>query len=131
MLSVRHKSQSYLSYPRTESTAYPKSFDFNDILQAQANDARWGAFVRKVLLVGPMKSKGGVDMGDHPPIYPCRAANPHELSGDMARIYELVTRHFIASVSPDAIWKSTKISVVISALGDEGKFTIRGKEVRM
>lgn len=120
-----------MSYPRTESTAYPKSFDFYGTLQTQANDVRWGELVRTLLITGPTKSRGGVDIGDHPPIVPCRPADIHELSGDMARVYELVTRHFIASISPDAIWKRTKVSLVVPILGeDDGKFTIRGKEVR-
>jgi DNA topoisomerase-3 len=127
--SVFKQSFSYLSYPRTESTAYPKSFDFNGTLEAQANDPRWGTYARKLLLVGPNKSKGGIDMGDHPPVTPCRAADPHELSGDMARVYELVTRHFIASISPDALFMSTTVALEITTLGDDGKFTVRGKEV--
>ena len=46
---------------------------------------------------------------DHPPITPCRAASPHELSGDMARVYELVTRHFIRSDSQDDVhWCSRR-----------------------
>ena len=120
----------FLSYPRTESTAYPNSFDFYGTLQSQANDSRWGDLVRNLLITGPTKSKGGVDMGDHPPIVPCRSASIHELSGDMARVYELVTRHFIASISPDAVWKSTKVTLAVPVLGDDGKFAIRGKEVR-
>jgi len=47
----------------------------------------------------------------------------------MARIYDLVTRHFIASVSHDAVWSSTKVSVDITALGDNGHFTIRGRKL--
>lgn len=120
----------YLSYPRTESTAYPKSFDVRGALFAQASDSRWGSYVSSLLKEGPNKSRGGVDMGDHPPITPCRAAGTHELSGNMERVYELVTRHFIASVSPDAVWRSTKVTLNIEKLGKDGHFTIRGKEVR-
>ena len=119
----------YLSYPRTESTAYPKSFDIKGTLQQQVGDGRWGAYVRELIAQGPTKSRGGVDMGDHPPITPCRPAGPHELSGDMGRIFELVVRHFIASVSPDAVWQSTKISFEIEALGPKGKFFLSGKEL--
>jgi DNA topoisomerase III len=119
----------YLSYPRTESSAYPKSFDIAGTLQQQASDGRWGPYVRELLKQGHNKSRGGVDMGDHPPITPCRPAGPHELSGDMARIFDLVVRHFIASVSEDAVWQSTKISFVIEALGDKGKFFVAGKQV--
>ena len=119
----------YLSYPRTESTAYPKSFDIKGMLQQQTSDPRWGRYVSDLLRQGHNKSRGGVDMGDHPPITPCRAAGPHELSGDMGRIYELVVRHCIASVSEDAVWRSTKICFEIEALGPKGKFFVSGKEV--
>ena len=75
------------------------------------------------------KGRGGVDMGDHPPITPCRAASPHELSGDMARVYDLVVRHFIATVSSDAVWRSTRVELYVEALGDKGKFKLSGKQV--
>lgn len=52
----------YLSYPRTESTAYPKSFDIHGTLQMQASDGRWGKIVRDMLRDGVNKSRGGVDM---------------------------------------------------------------------
>eukprot|EP00957_Ditylum_brightwellii_P152168 11585408-Ditylum_brightwellii.AAC.2 len=70
-------------------------------------------------------------MGDHPPITPCRAAGLHELSGDMGQIYDLVVRHFIVSVSHDAVWRSTRVKLELDTLGDQGKFTIRGKEGHM
>lgn len=45
----------------------------------------------------------------------------------MARVYDLVTRHFIASVSHDAKWRSTTVKISIEELGEKGNFTIRGK----
>ncbi len=120
----------YLSYPRTESTAYPKSFDIAGTLQQQTNDNRWGNYCSELLRQGHTKSRGGVDAGDHPPITPCRSARAGELSGDMARVYDLVVRHFIASVSHDAVWRSTRVDFEIEALGDQGKFSVGGKEVR-
>lgn len=117
----------YLSYPRTESTAYPKSFDIKGTLQQQAGDGRWGPYVQRLINQGHNKSRGGVDMGDHPPITPCRAG--YDLGGDMGRIFDLVVRHFIASVSEDAVWQSTKVSFEIESLGPKGKFFVSGKEV--
>lgn len=70
-------------------------------------------------------------MGDHPPITPCRAAGAYELSGDMARVYDLVVRHFIASVSEDAVWKSTRVDLRLEELGDQGNFSISGREVSL
>jgi DNA topoisomerase-3 len=122
--------QGYLSYPRTESSAYPASFDIAAALREQQTDNRWGSYVRKLLAGGGHnKSKGGVDMGDHPPITPCRSARAGELSGDMARVYDLVVRHFIASVSNDAIWMSTRVDFGIEALNDKGTFVLRGKQI--
>jgi len=68
-------------------------------------------------------------MGDHPPITPCRSARVGELSGDMARVYEFVVRHFIASVSPDALWQSTRVDFELEALEDKGNFTVSGKQL--
>jgi DNA topoisomerase-3 len=117
----------YLSYPRTESTRYPKSFDIAGTLQDQLHDNRWGFYVRDLLNDGFNVAKGGVDAGDHPPITPCRHARAGELSGDMARVYDLVARHFIASVSHDAKWRSTTVKISIEELDEKGTFTIRGK----
>lgn len=85
--------------------------------------------MRELISVGHNKSRGGFNMGDHPPITPMRAASPYELSGDISRVYDFIVRHFIASVSPDAVWKSTKVTFEVAALGDKGKFYVAGKEL--
>ena len=115
-----------LSYPRTESTAYPKSFDFLGALRQQSSHSYWGEHASSLLASGFTNPKGGVDMGDHPPITPCRMMQPNELHGDAARVYELVTRHFLASVSPDAQYEETK--VVLSA-GQKQEFSASGKKL--
>ena len=84
----------YLSYPRTESTAYPKSFDVRYYLEQQASNRNWGAYVRGLLAAGFLPGRGGYDAGDHPPITPMRGTEG-ELTGDLWRVYELVVRHFI------------------------------------
>ena len=55
----------YLSYPRTESTRYPSSFDIRGELCKQTNDSRWGQYVTELLQKGANVGKGGLDMGDH------------------------------------------------------------------
>ena len=42
----------------------------------------------------------GHDAGDHPPITPMRCARQSELDGDNWRLYDYITRHFIATVRP-------------------------------
>jgi DNA topoisomerase III len=88
----------YLSYPRTESTAYPPGTDLGAPLRAQTADARWGGLAQQLLkrwggahAGGPPPARGGVDAGDHPPITPVLAADGGlPGGGDGRRIYELV-----------------------------------------
>lgn len=41
----------------------------------------------------------GSDAGDHPPITPMRSASESELGHEAWRLYDLITRHFIATVN--------------------------------
>ena len=87
----------YLSYPRTESTAYPPGTDLDAPLRAQAADTRWGGLAQQLLAqrgahAGAPSARGGVDAGDHPPITPVLGADEGlPGGGDGRRIYELVT----------------------------------------
>lgn len=66
-------------------------------------------------------------IGDHPPITPVGLALPHELhSSDNARIYELVVRHFLATISPDALFQVTKAQFSAPLTGE--RFTLHGKK---
>jgi DNA topoisomerase-3 len=48
-------------------------------------------------------------VGDHPPITPVRSATEEELGGGATwLIYDYVTRHFLASLSPDCVLRKTK-----------------------
>lgn len=68
-----------ISYPRTESSCYPPSFDVTTLLKDHAANPIWGEHARRVLsassnggVVRP--PRGGKDAGDHPPITPMRSA---------------------------------------------------------
>lgn len=91
----------FTSYPRTESTSYPSSFDVRGALALQRNHPIWGDYAQSLIASGSYAPKAGVDAGDHPPITPMRCATEAELGGDAWRLYEYVTRHFLGSVSPD------------------------------
>ena len=93
----------YTSYPRTESSQYPRSFDFKDTLRTlSAQDSSVGAYAAELLRNGHAQARSGLDAGDHPPITPVGNPPSNFLSGDDARMYDLITRHFLASISPDA-----------------------------
>jgi DNA topoisomerase III len=84
-----------------------------------------GWYARELLDNGIKKSKSGHDAGDHPPITPMRAAQDHELGGDEWLVYELITRHFLASVSPACKFIKTK---AIFSINNE-RFKCSGKQV--
>jgi len=60
----------------------------------------------------------------HPPIHPTKKAP--NLDGDEKRIYELVTRYFLACCSDDAIGHQTVVEIDIA---DE-KFSTRGLAIK-
>lgn len=123
----------YVSYPRTESTAYPASFDLRGTLAEHRSHAIWGTYVSGLLDKegsgggggGFTRPKSGLDAGDHPPITPMCSVGPNELSGDDWQLYEYICRHYIASLSPDCKLLRTKISI---DLGGEG-FSVTGRVV--
>uniref|UniRef100_A0A8D1UED5 DNA topoisomerase n=1 Tax=Sus scrofa TaxID=9823 RepID=A0A8D1UED5_PIG len=118
-------TQGYISYPRTETTHYPESFDLKGPLRQQANHPYWADTVKQLLAEGINRPRKGHDAGDHPPITPMRSATEAELGGEAWRLYEYITRHFIATVSHDCRYLQSTISFRI---GPE-RFTCTGKTV--
>lgn len=72
---------------------------YSAALKQQQNSPDWGEHVRKILATGINRPKKGVNVGDHPPITPMKHATPNELDGDSWRLYDYITRHFIATVN--------------------------------
>ncbi|KAL6465257.1 hypothetical protein MHYP_G00253900 [Metynnis hypsauchen] len=122
-IAERLYTQGYISYPRTETTHYPENFDLNGTLRQQANNYNWAETVKALLSEGINRPRKGVDAGDHPPITPMRSASESELGSDGWRLYEYITRHFIATVSHDCKYLQTTITFRI---GTEG-FSCTGK----
>uniref|UniRef100_A0A183I4Z2 DNA topoisomerase n=1 Tax=Onchocerca flexuosa TaxID=387005 RepID=A0A183I4Z2_9BILA len=103
----------FISYPRTETTAYPSNFDFLEALRHQQNDNRWNDIVKKLLVEGITKPRNGEDKGDHPPITPLRC-NDGSLSGDALKVYEYVTQHFIATLMKPCVYLVTTIKIDVA-----------------
>lgn len=116
-------TQGYISYPRTETTQYPESFDLKATLRQQANNINWSDVVKALLTEGINRPRKGQDVGDHPPITPMRSATEAELGSDGWRLYEYITRHFIATISYDCKYLQTTVAFNI----DEEHFTCTGK----
>jgi len=107
----------YISYPRTDNTVYPDSLDLNGILKTLRNspfkkDVDWVIANRRAV-----PTRGKKSSTDHPPIHPTGPATREAIGDDAFKVYELVLRRFLATLSPDAQWKTLK--VLFSAGGEE------------
>ncbi|MGA2913356.1 MAG: DNA topoisomerase I [Methanoregula sp.] len=107
----------YISYPRTDNTVYPPSLDIEGILKTIRSspfkkDVEWVMAHRRAV-----PTRGKKSSTDHPPIHPTGAAGREALGEDAFNVYELVLRRFLASLSPDAKWKTLK--VLFDAGGEE------------
>ncbi|KAJ2957588.1 hypothetical protein NQZ79_g6685 [Umbelopsis isabellina] len=124
-IAERLYTQGYISYPRTETSSYPESFDLDEVLREQRNHPLWGDHCRELLQQGYDRPTGGKDVGDHPPITPTRMADEAELGGNTWRLYDYISRTFIGSLSPNLKYIKTKVLI---AIGKE-KFECSGVQV--
>ncbi|PNT64880.1 hypothetical protein BRADI_4g34290v3 [Brachypodium distachyon] len=108
-MAERLYTQGYISYPRTESTAYPASFDFRSVLSALVHNPLWSNNIRTLMDAGFVKPRQGHDAGDHPPITPMRSASEEALETDAWRLYQYICQHFIGTVSPDCRYTRTAV----------------------
>ena len=91
-----------ISYPRTDNTVYPGSVNLRTILE-KLKESELGREAAEVLAQPSIRpTRGRTETTDHPPIYPVGAAVKAKLRPDHWRIYELVTRRFLATLAPNA-----------------------------
>ncbi|KAG8760506.1 DNA topoisomerase [Serendipita sp. 396] len=102
-----------LSYPRTETDQFDDQFDFASYIQKQTASPEWGAFATRLAAGGFNKPrKGKKNDKAHPPIHPTAYAG--NLVGNEKKVYEYVTRRFLASCSKDAEGFQTTITVSVN-----------------
>ncbi|KXS19810.1 DNA topoisomerase 3-beta-1-like protein, partial [Gonapodya prolifera JEL478] len=131
-ISERLYTSGFISYPRTETTAYPPTFDLAGALLPHKDHPAWGSYVRELLKEGVKRPEGGVDKGDHPPITPTRCATEFDLAGSDWRLYDMITRTFIASLSPNLKYLRTSVTFSLGnakAGGTEPTFTTTGRRL--
>ena len=68
----------------------------------------YGEYATKLLTSNFVpKSNRGVDCGDHPPITPTTGSTTSHLRSQERRLYDMIVRHFLASVSPPCVYVQT------------------------
>ena len=114
-----------ISYPRTDNTVYPPSLDLRGSLEALAAWQPVATTAARLAKQGKYTpTRGKKRTTDHPPIYPVGVPKK-ELSGDQAKVYDLVVRRFLATLLPAAVVESQRVDIRI---GRE-PFLARGSRV--
>ncbi|KAJ3370037.1 hypothetical protein HDU91_006698 [Kappamyces sp. JEL0680] len=109
-------NEGIISYPRTETDVFAPTFDVMSLIEKQTSDPNWGTYATG-LLNGKFKQprKGSHNDEAHPPIHPVRSAT--NLVGNEKKLYDFITRRFLACCSMEARGQGTQISLT---LGGEG-----------
>lgn len=105
-------TKGFISYPRTETTIFPKELNLVPLVEMQCEDQNWGAFATRVLGDGPNPRQGRKSDNAHPPIHPIKYTN--SLQGNEKVVYEFVVRHFLACVSKDAEGRETTVEITVN-----------------
>ncbi|KIM45556.1 hypothetical protein M413DRAFT_430221 [Hebeloma cylindrosporum] len=128
VLDVAEKlyQQGFVSYPRTETDEFDPQFDHMALIDKQTADPNWGAFAASLQQGGYSEPRRGKNNDKaHPPIHPTAHAN--NLAGDEKRVYEYITRRYLAACSKDAEgWQTT---VDVECGGEE--FSATGLNYRL
>ncbi|SCW04097.1 LAFE_0H05864g1_1 [Lachancea fermentati] len=117
----------FISYPRTETDTFPNNMNLEALVEQQTSDSRWSTYAQN-LLSGNGTNKfrwprsGKHDDKAHPPIYPIVSCGQSLDNEAEKKVYEYVTRHFLACCSEDSKGHSTTITL---KWGPE-KFTASG-----
>lgn len=95
--------------------------DLKKLIEKHVQDQAWGAHAHGLLNGGFRQPRAGRNNDQaHPPIHPVNYVAPSSLADDNRRVYEFVTRRFLACCSEDAKGESTTVEI---EYGDETFFT--------
>ncbi|MCL1798746.1 MAG: DNA topoisomerase I [Eggerthellaceae bacterium] len=102
----------FISYPRVDNTVYPQSLDLKGIVTRLKENPAYAPYCSELLAKGPLKAtRGKKETTDHPPIHPTNSATPDVLPPAEFKLYNLVARRFLATLSEPAVVEGTKVAL--------------------
>ncbi|MGN0080430.1 MAG: DNA topoisomerase I [Eggerthellaceae bacterium] len=105
----------YISYPRVDNTVYPASLDLAATVEKLAGNPAYAPYCKKLLAGGPLHAtRGKQETTDHPPIHPTNAATPDTLDASAYKLYNLIARRFLATLSGPATIEGTKVGLNVN-----------------
>lgn len=106
-------SRGYISYPRTETTKYSSSFDFEKNLKDITSNSDLSLLLNEEERNIDSATMRGIDEGDHPPITPSKSAKKDKLSKEQWELYECICSNYFASLSDSLEYEQIKYTLEI------------------
>lgn len=105
----------YISYPRVDNTVYPASLDLREVVRAISGNPAYSSYCRDLLAKGKLHAmRGKKETTDHPPIYPTALATPDMMPAPEYKLYNLIARRFLATLSEAAQVEGTKVTLDVN-----------------
>lgn len=105
----------FISYPRVDNTVYPASLDLAEVVHMLEGNPAYRPYCAQLLSQGPLHAtRGKKEETDHPPIYPTNVATPDTLPAAEFKLYNLIARRFLATLSDVALIEGTKVSLDVA-----------------
>ncbi len=104
-----------ISYPRVDNTVYPSSLELRSLVQTLSAGPAYHAVADSLLRKSTLTAtRGSKEATDHPPIHPTGLGDPDRLKADEWKLYNLVARRFMATLSDAAVVESTKVRLDVN-----------------
>jgi len=109
-LAERLYLDALISYPRTSSQKLPLDIGYAGILQGIGSNAVYRSLVAKLMTRGDLRPNNGPkDDPAHPAIFPTGESAKKPLFGGEAKLYDLISRRFMATFADSSLKNSSRI----------------------
>ncbi|MDR2196780.1 MAG: DNA topoisomerase I [Coriobacteriales bacterium] len=108
----------YISYPRVDNTVYPASLDLAATVRMLKGVPVYApcasALLERAKSAPLTATRGKTETTDHPPIHPTGVGDKDKMRPEEWKLYNLVARRFLATLSDSAIVEGTKLVIEVS-----------------
>lgn len=116
----------FISYPRTDNTVYSRTINLRKILKKLSKIEKLGQLADEINAKKKLEpTEGKKKTKDHPPIHPVSPADKSKLHPIEWKIYELIVRRFLATLSDPSEEERIKVELEIG----KNKFISNGFKI--
>lgn len=119
----------YISYPRVDNTVYPSTLNLKSVVKEISANPLYSDYCNKILKKSSLvPTRGKKEDTDHPPVYPTASLSSDMVDAPSWKLYNLIARRFLATLSDPAIIEGTKVTLGVQSVHEniEEPFVVRG-----